>query len=119
MVWIRSATPSKAQTEALTNVERVRCFSNELRAEPAKKRQHLFPHRIDERDFREIDDKCHSVTAACQEGASVMGVIADESAFKLESHTIRRIVYLDAQHHTSTEYPSRQKRRLESFLVKI
>jgi len=82
--------------EALTHVERVRCFGNELRPKPAKERQHLFPRRIDEGHIGYINEQCHPVEAPRCEHTSVLGVVAGESAFKLESHSVRRILYLDA-----------------------
>jgi hypothetical protein len=94
-VWIRYATPGKAKMETFTHIERVGCFRNELRSEPAKKREHLFSCGIDEGHIRYIDQQCHSVKAARYESARVLGVVAGESAFKLESHSVRRIVHLD------------------------
>jgi len=82
--------------EALTHVERVRCFGNELRPEPPKERQHLFPRRIDEGHIGYIDEQCHSIKAARYERAGVLGVVAGESTFKLESYSVHRILYLDA-----------------------
>jgi hypothetical protein len=95
-VSIGYATAGKAKMEALTHIQRIGCFGNELRPEPAKKREHLFPCGIDEGHIRYIDQQCHSVKAARYERARVLGVVAGESAFKLESHSVRRIVYLDA-----------------------
>ena len=82
-VWIRGATRGKAKMEALTHIERVGRFRNELRPEPAKKGEHLFPCRIDEGHVGYIDEESHSVKAARHERASVLGVVAGESAFKL------------------------------------
>jgi len=82
--------------EALTHIERVGRFRNKLRPEPAKEREHLFTCRIDEGHIGYIDEYCHAVKAAGYERASVLGIVASESAFKLESHGARRMVYLDA-----------------------
>jgi hypothetical protein len=37
--------------QALTQVDCIGCLGNELRPEPAKERQYLFSHSVDERDF--------------------------------------------------------------------
>ena len=66
--------------EAFTHIERVGRFCNELRPEPAKKREHLFPCRIDEGHVGYIDEESYSVKAARYERASVLGVVAGESA---------------------------------------
>ena len=82
--------------EAFTYVERVRGIGDELRPESTKERQHVFPCRIDEGYVGYVDEQYHSVKAARYERASILSVITSESAFKLESHSALRIMYLDA-----------------------
>jgi len=103
--------------EPLAHVECVRCVGNELRPEPVKERQHLFPRRIDEGHIGYIDEQGHSIKAPRCEHANVLGVVTGESAFKLESHSVHRILYVDAKHRTSTVYPGSQQRRLERFIL--
>jgi len=82
--------------QALTYVARIRGFSNETCSELAKKRQCIFPDRVDERDFRNIDYQPLSWAVARHQRASVLCLLADQAALKLEAQSVGGIVYLDA-----------------------
>jgi len=82
--------------QALTYVESIGCLGNELCPEPAKERQYVFPHGVNERDFRDIYNQLHAGPATRYERTSVLGGIASESPFKLKAQSVRRILYVDA-----------------------
>jgi hypothetical protein len=82
--------------QALTYVARIGGLSYETCSEVAKKRQCIFPGRVDERDFRNIDNQPHSCAVARHQRASVLCFLADQAALKLEAQSVRGIVYFDA-----------------------
>jgi hypothetical protein len=94
-IYIGCSIASHAKLQALAHVECIRCFGNELRAEPAKKREHVFPSRIDESDFGDVNEQPRSIKAMPYERASTLRVIARESTLEFEGHSICRIVYLN------------------------
>lgn len=61
-----------------------------------QKRQYLFPHRVNERDFCQIYDQLHSVMAARHERTSVLCGLGSESALKLKAQGVRGILYVHA-----------------------
>jgi hypothetical protein len=82
--------------QALTYISGIRSLRNELRPKAAKKQQYLFTDRIDESDICEIDHQRRPVTAARHERATVLCIVARESAFKPEADSVRGLVYVDA-----------------------
>jgi hypothetical protein len=80
---MRAAIWSYAQIQTLAHVEHVRIGGDELGSESAKERQHLFPRRIDEFDFCQVDEQLFARSQARSQRASVLSITAGESAFQL------------------------------------
>jgi hypothetical protein len=98
---IRAAIWSHTQIQTLAHVEHVRIGGDELGSELAKERQHFFPHRVDEYDIRQIDEKLSARGEMRCQRPSVFSIITGESAFKSYGQSLSRIAYFDAEHHAS------------------
>jgi hypothetical protein len=70
------------QIQTLAHVENVRIGGDKLGSELAKKRQHFFPCRVDEYDFRQIDEKLSAFGEARCQRASMFSIITGESAYQ-------------------------------------
>jgi hypothetical protein len=79
---MRAAIRSHRQIQTLAYIERVRIGGDELRSEPAKKRQHFFPCGVNEHHFRQIDEQLYARGEARSQRPSVLSIITGESAFK-------------------------------------
>jgi hypothetical protein len=79
---MRAAVRSYTQIQTLAHIKQVRIGGDELRSEPAKKRQHFFPCPVDEYHFRQIDERLSARGEALCQRASVFSIITGESAFK-------------------------------------
>jgi hypothetical protein len=79
---MRAAIRGHTQIQTLADIEHVRIGGDKLASQPAKERQHFFPHRIDEYDLRQIDEQLSARAEARRQRASVFSIIAGEPAFK-------------------------------------
>jgi hypothetical protein len=81
-IQIRAAVWNHTQIQTLAYIERIRIGGDELRSELAKETQHFFPYRVDEYHFRQIDEQLSAPGEARCQCASVLSIIASESAFQ-------------------------------------
>jgi hypothetical protein len=79
---MRAAVWSYTQVQTLAHIEHVRIGGDELGSELGKERENLFPRRVDEYHFRQIDEKLSARGKARCQRASVFSIITGESAFK-------------------------------------
>jgi hypothetical protein len=107
---MRANTRSHRQIQTFAHIERVRIGGDELRPEPAKKRQHFFPYGVNEDHFRQVDEQLNARGEARSQRPSVFSIITGESAFKSYDQSVSGIAYFDAEHQASLEYAKSQER---------
>jgi hypothetical protein len=79
---MRAAIRGHPQIQTLAHIEHVRIGGDELGSELAKERQHFLPHRVNEHDLRQIDEKLSARSQARCQRASVFSIITGESAYQ-------------------------------------
>src|SRR5215469_2594163 len=84
----RARRAKHRKTQALTDVECIRCGSDELSSEPAEKRKHLFPYNINERNFGQVYDDLHPRGTADYHHPCVLCIVAGESTLKQDAPRI-------------------------------